>query len=46
MILTLAECVQGVNVIKGFAREREMAARFEADNLAVKSQLQQSIIKN
>ncbi|MEY4814202.1 MAG: hypothetical protein RLZZ162_1275 [Verrucomicrobiota bacterium] len=40
MILTLAECVQGVNVIKGFAREREMAARFEADNLAVKSQQQ------
>lgn len=38
MILTLAECVQGMNVIKGFAREREMAARFEADNRAVKDQ--------
>ncbi len=40
MILTLAECVQGVNVIKGFAREREMAARFETDNRAVKTQQQ------
>lgn len=40
MILTLAECVQGVNVIKGFAREREMAARFETDNRAVKAQQQ------
>jgi ATP-binding cassette subfamily B protein len=38
MILTLAECVQGMNVIKGFSREREMAARFEADNRAVKDQ--------
>jgi ATP-binding cassette subfamily B protein len=40
MILTLAECVQGVNVIKGFAREREMVARFETDNRAVKAQQQ------
>lgn len=40
MILTLAECVQGVNVIKGFAREREMTARFEADNRTVQAQQQ------
>ncbi len=40
MILTLAECVQGMNVIKGFAREREMADRFETDNRAVKDQQQ------
>lgn len=40
MILTLAECVQGMNVIKGFAREQEMAGRFESDNRAVKDQQQ------
>jgi ATP-binding cassette subfamily B protein len=40
MILTLVECVQGVNVIKGFAREREMTARFEADNRTVRQQQQ------
>ncbi len=40
MILTLAECVQGMNVIKGFAREREMADRFESDNRQVKEQQQ------
>ncbi len=38
MILTLAECVQGAGVIKGFAREKDMTARFEADNRAVKNQ--------
>ena len=40
MILTLAECVQGVNVIKGFAREREMSERFQTDNRAVQAQQQ------
>ena len=40
MILTLAECVQGAAVIKGFAREAEMTARFEADNRAVRAQQQ------
>lgn len=38
MILTLAECVQGAGVIKGFAREQEATTRFEADNRAVKDQ--------
>ena len=40
MILTLAENVQGAGVIKGFAREAEMTARFEADNRAVRAQQQ------
>lgn len=40
MILLLVECVQGVNVIKGFAREKEMTARFEADNRTVQKQQQ------
>lgn len=40
MILTLVESVQGINVIKGFSREKEMTARFEADNLTVRSQQQ------
>jgi ATP-binding cassette, subfamily B, bacterial len=38
MILTLAESVQGIGVIKGFAREREATARFETDNRAVREQ--------
>lgn len=38
MILTLVESVQGVNVIKGFAREKELAARFETDNRTVQKQ--------
>jgi ATP-binding cassette subfamily B protein len=42
MILTLAETVQGIQTIKGFAREPEQRARFEARNRAVKDQ-QQSI---
>lgn len=40
MILNLAECVQGVGVIRGFAREREMRARFQAANQAVQQQQQ------
>ncbi len=40
MILTLVECVQGVNVIKGFAREDEMGRRFRAENQAVRRQKQ------
>ena len=38
MILTLAESVEGISVIKGFAREREVAARFTSDNRGVKEQ--------
>jgi ATP-binding cassette subfamily B protein len=38
MVLTLAESIEGVGVIKGFAREPEVAARFQRDNLAVKDQ--------
>ncbi len=38
MVLTLAESIEGVGVIQGFAREPEVAARFRADNAAVKDQ--------
>ncbi|HTB81782.1 MAG TPA: ABC transporter ATP-binding protein [Opitutaceae bacterium] len=38
MVLTLAESIEGVGVIKGFAREREMGRRFREHNLAVKDQ--------
>lgn len=42
MILTVTECAQGIQTIKGFAREREEGLKFEAANRAVKDQ-QQSI---
>ena len=42
MIQTLAESVQGIQTIKGFAREPEQAAKFEVKNQAVREQ-QQSI---
>ncbi|MGH8019555.1 MAG: ABC transporter ATP-binding protein [Opitutaceae bacterium] len=35
MVLMLAESIQGMNTIKGFAREREITARFDAANNAV-----------
>jgi ATP-binding cassette subfamily B protein len=38
MILTLAESIEGVGVIKGFAREKEIADRFRDHNRAVKTQ--------
>ena len=38
MVLTLAESIEGIGVIKGFAREPEVAAHFRRDNLAVKDQ--------
>jgi ATP-binding cassette subfamily B protein len=38
MVLRLAETIQGVQVIKGFGREREEIARFAADNRAVMDQ--------
>ena len=38
VILRLAESVQGVQVIKGFGREREEMARFAEDNRAVTDQ--------
>jgi ATP-binding cassette subfamily B protein len=37
-VLTLAESIEGVGVIKGFAREREIAQRYREHNLAVKNQ--------
>ncbi|MDX1947970.1 MAG: ABC transporter ATP-binding protein [Pirellulaceae bacterium] len=40
VILRLAESIQGVQVIKGFGREREEIARFAADNRAVQDQQQ------
>ena len=42
MILHVAETAQGIQTIKGFAREREQLALFEASNEAVRAQ-QQSI---
>jgi len=38
VVLRLAESIQGVQVIKGFGREREEIARFANDNRAVKDQ--------
>jgi len=38
VILRLAESIQGVQVIKGFGREREEIARFATDNAAVRDQ--------
>ena len=38
VVLRLAESIQGVQVIKGFGREREEIARFAADNRAVRDQ--------
>ena len=40
VILRLAESVQGVQVIKGFGREQEEIARFEAANREVRDQQQ------
>ncbi len=40
MILKLAETVQGIQVVKGFAREPEEIARFAAANRAVRDQQQ------
>ena len=42
MILKLTESVQGIQTIKGFAREREQTALFDRSNQAVRQQ-QQSI---
>jgi len=38
LVLTLAESIEGIGVIKGFAREPEVAERFFEHNLAVKEQ--------
>lgn len=38
MVLTLAESIEGIGVIKGFAREPEVSAHFRSDNAAVKDQ--------
>jgi ATP-binding cassette subfamily B protein len=38
VVLRLAESIQGVQVIKGFGRERDQIARFAADNRAVMDQ--------
>jgi ATP-binding cassette subfamily B protein len=40
VILRLAESIQGVQVIKGFGREREEIAQFASDNRAVRDQQQ------
>ena len=42
MILHIAETAQGIQTIKGFAREREQFTVFQASNEAVRAQ-QQSI---
>lgn len=41
VILKLAECIQGVHVIKGFGREREEIAAFDAANHHVRDQQQE-----
>ena len=41
MIRTLAESIEGVAVIKGFAREPEMGTHFKSDNEAVREQQRQ-----
>ncbi len=41
MVWKLAETVQGIHVVKGFAREPEAIARFAAANRAVRDQQQQ-----
>lgn len=38
MVLTLAESIEGVGVIKGFAREPEITRRFRAHNREVRTQ--------
>lgn len=38
LVLTLAESIEGIGVIKGFAREPEVAQRFRDHNVAVKNQ--------
>jgi ATP-binding cassette, subfamily B, bacterial len=38
VVLRLAETIQGIQVIKGFGREKEEIARFAADNRAVMEQ--------
>ncbi len=40
MVLTLSENVQGVNVVKGFAREPEEIAKFEQSSSAVRTHKQ------
>jgi ATP-binding cassette subfamily B protein len=40
VVLRLAESIQGIQVIKGFGRERQEIARFAADNRAVMEQQQ------
>lgn len=45
MIRTLAEYIEGIGVIKGFAREKEMGERFRKDNVALKDQ-QRLIIRH
>jgi ATP-binding cassette subfamily B protein len=40
MVLTLAENIQGVHVVKGFGREPQEVAKFNAANRAVKDQQQ------
>jgi ATP-binding cassette, subfamily B, bacterial len=38
LVLTLAESIEGIGVIKGFAREPEVAQRFREHNLSVRDQ--------
>jgi ATP-binding cassette subfamily B protein len=38
LVLSFAECIQGIGTIKGFALEEQAAARFDADNRRVATQ--------
>jgi ATP-binding cassette subfamily B protein len=45
LVLTLAESIEGVSVIKGFAREGEIVRRFRDNNRAVKDQQRQIFVR-
>lgn len=45
MVLTLVESIEGVGVIKGFAREHEIARRFREHNSDVKTQQRRIFIR-
>jgi ATP-binding cassette subfamily B protein len=45
LVLTLAESIEGVAVIKGFSREDEVVRRFRDNNRAVKDQQRQIFVR-
>jgi len=45
LVLTMAESIEGVAVVKGFAREDEITQRFRGQNLEVKDQQRQIFVR-